>query len=174
MTFSLTRWWGIVRKEFLQLKRDRITFGMVWAFRSSRSCSSAAINTDPKQLPTAVVLADRSEFTRSYLAAMKTSGYFAGRGAARRGGSPAWRAARSVRRQFSADFSPASCVANARRSSSRPMPQTGGTGAALASVRTWRRRSRRPPGAAPLAGAPAPFRRVHKLYNPGIAQSCRG
>jgi len=27
--FSLTRWWGIVLKEFLQLRRDRITFGMV-------------------------------------------------------------------------------------------------------------------------------------------------
>ena len=27
--FSITRWWGIVLKEFLQLRRDRITFGMV-------------------------------------------------------------------------------------------------------------------------------------------------
>src|SRR5262249_5274679 len=34
------------------------------------------INTDPKDLPTAVVAADRSEFTRSYLAAMRTSRYF--------------------------------------------------------------------------------------------------
>lgn len=35
-----------------------------------------AINSDPKHLPTAVVISEQSEFTRSYLAAMKTSGYF--------------------------------------------------------------------------------------------------
>jgi ABC-2 type transport system permease protein len=35
-----------------------------------------AINSDPRNLPTAVIAADRSEFTRSYIAAMKTSGYF--------------------------------------------------------------------------------------------------
>ena len=27
--FSLTRWWSIVLKEFLQLRRDRITFAMI-------------------------------------------------------------------------------------------------------------------------------------------------
>ena len=27
--FSLSRWWGIVLKEFMQLRRDRITFGMI-------------------------------------------------------------------------------------------------------------------------------------------------
>ena len=35
-----------------------------------------AINTDPRNLPTAIIAADRSEFTRSYIAAMKTTGYF--------------------------------------------------------------------------------------------------
>jgi ABC-2 type transport system permease protein len=35
-----------------------------------------AINTDPRNLPTAIIAADRSEFTRSYVAAMKTSRYF--------------------------------------------------------------------------------------------------
>jgi hypothetical protein len=75
--FSVTRWWGIVLKEFLQLKRDRITFGMVVGIPIIQIVLFGyAINTDPKQLPTAVVMADRSEFTRSYLAAMKNSGYF--------------------------------------------------------------------------------------------------
>ena len=27
--FSISRWWSIVRKEFLQLRRDRITFAMI-------------------------------------------------------------------------------------------------------------------------------------------------
>jgi ABC-2 type transport system permease protein len=35
-----------------------------------------AINTDPKNLPTAIIATDSSEFTRSYVAAMKTTGYF--------------------------------------------------------------------------------------------------
>ena len=75
--FSVSRWWGIVLKEFLQLKRDRITFGMVVGIPIIQIVLFGyAINTDPKQLPTAVVMADRSEFTRSYLAAMKNSGYF--------------------------------------------------------------------------------------------------
>ena len=26
---SLRRWWSIVLKEFLQLRRDRVTFGMI-------------------------------------------------------------------------------------------------------------------------------------------------
>ena len=29
--FSVARWWGVVRKEFLQLRRDRITFAMIVA-----------------------------------------------------------------------------------------------------------------------------------------------
>src|SRR5262245_58116699 len=75
--FSVTRWWGIVIKEFLQLRRDRITFGMIVGIPIIQIVLFGyAINTDPKQLPTAVVLGDRSEFTRSYLAAMKLSGYF--------------------------------------------------------------------------------------------------
>jgi ABC-2 type transport system permease protein len=27
-SFSISRWWSIVRKEFLQLRRDRVTFAM--------------------------------------------------------------------------------------------------------------------------------------------------
>ena len=64
-------------KEFLQLKRDRITFGMVVGMPIIQLILFGyAINTDPKHLPTAVVIGEHSEFTRSYLAAMKTSGYF--------------------------------------------------------------------------------------------------
>ena len=75
--FSLSRWWGIVLKEFLQLRRDRITFGMVIGVPIVQLLLFGyAINTDPKHLPTAVVISEHSEFTRSYLAAMKTSGYF--------------------------------------------------------------------------------------------------
>jgi len=76
--FSFTRWWAIVCKEFLQLKRDRVTFGMIVGIPIVQLVLFGyAINTDPRHLPTAVVSADQSEFTRSYIAAMKTTGYFA-------------------------------------------------------------------------------------------------
>ncbi|HTQ72800.1 MAG TPA: ABC transporter permease [Burkholderiales bacterium] len=75
--FSVTRWWGIVLKEFLQLKRDRITFAMVVGMPIIMLIVFGyAINTDPRHLHTAVLRGDQSEFTRSYLAAMRTSGYF--------------------------------------------------------------------------------------------------
>jgi ABC-2 type transport system permease protein len=75
--FSFRRWWGIVLKEFLQLRRDRITFAMIVGMPIVQLILFGyAINTDPRHLPTAVVITEQSEFTRSYVAAMKTSGYF--------------------------------------------------------------------------------------------------
>lgn len=75
--FSLARWWGIVLKEFLQLRRDRITFGMIIGVPIIQlTLFGFAINTDPKHLTTAVIMADHSEFSRSFVAAMKNTGYF--------------------------------------------------------------------------------------------------
>ncbi|OLL30963.1 mannose-1-phosphate guanyltransferase [Burkholderia sp. SRS-W-2-2016] len=75
--FSLTRWWSIVCKEFLQLKRDRITFAMMIGLPIMQmALFGFAINTDPKHLPTAIIAADHSEFTRSFVAAMRNSDYF--------------------------------------------------------------------------------------------------
>jgi len=75
--FSPKRWWGVVLKEFLQLRRDRLTFGMIVGLPIVQLLLFGyAINGDPKHLRTAVVMGDQSEFTRSYLAAMETSGYF--------------------------------------------------------------------------------------------------
>jgi ABC-2 type transport system permease protein len=75
--FSVARWWGIVTKEFLQLKRDRLTFGMIVGMPIIMLIVFGyAINTDPRHLHAAVLRGDQSEFTRSALAAMRTSGYF--------------------------------------------------------------------------------------------------
>ncbi|MBV7485876.1 ABC transporter permease [Bordetella sp. BOR01] len=75
--FSWTRWWSMVRKEFLQLRRDRITFGMIVGIPIMQlALFGYAINTDPKQMPTAVIASDHSEFTRTFMAAMKASDYF--------------------------------------------------------------------------------------------------
>src|SRR6266404_5499640 len=75
--FSVARWWGVVRKEFLQLRRDRVTFAMIIGIPIIQmTLFGFAINTDPKHLPTAVIAADQSEFTRSFIAALRNSDYF--------------------------------------------------------------------------------------------------
>jgi ABC-2 type transport system permease protein len=75
--FAPLRFWGIVCKEFLQLRRDRLTFAMMVAVPIVQmALFGFAINSDPKHLPTAVVAADQSEFTRSLVAAMRNSSYF--------------------------------------------------------------------------------------------------
>ena len=67
----------MVLKEFLQLKRDRITFGMVIGIPLVQlALFGYAINTDPKHMPMAVIAADHSEFTRSFIAAMEQTEYF--------------------------------------------------------------------------------------------------
>jgi ABC-2 type transport system permease protein len=66
-----------VLKEFIQLRRDRITFGMIVGIPIIQmTLFGYAINFDPKHLPTAVIAADHSEFTRSFIAAMRNSEYF--------------------------------------------------------------------------------------------------
>jgi ABC-2 type transport system permease protein len=77
MSFSWSRWVGIIVKEFIQLKRDRLTFGMIIGIPVLQLILFGyAINTDPKRLPTAVLAADSSAYSRTLLAAMQTSGYF--------------------------------------------------------------------------------------------------
>lgn len=75
--FSLSRWLGILVKEFIQLRRDRLTFGMMVGIPLIQlTLFGFAINSDPKHLPTAVVLADPGPFARAYVAAMGNSEYF--------------------------------------------------------------------------------------------------
>ena len=82
--FSISRWLGIVGKEFIQLKRDRLTFGMVVGIPIIQLILFGfAINSDPKHLPTAALIADRSEFWRSILAGLRNTDYFAFIGEAR-------------------------------------------------------------------------------------------
>lgn len=75
--FSFTRWWGIVLKEFLQLRRDRLTLGMIVGLPVVQLLLFGyAINSDPKHMPTALVLGEQSAFTRSVQAALLNSEYF--------------------------------------------------------------------------------------------------
>jgi len=76
-TFSFSRWLGIILKEFIQLKRDRLTFGMVLGIPVLQLLLFGyAINTDPKNLPAAILSRDNSSYTRTLILAMQNSGYF--------------------------------------------------------------------------------------------------
>ena len=75
--FSLSRWLGIVVKEFIQLRRDRLTFGMIVGIPVIQLLLFGfAINSDPKSLPTAVLSQDNSRYARTVTAALQTSSYF--------------------------------------------------------------------------------------------------
>ena len=75
--FSISRWLGIVGKEFIQLKRDRLTFGMIVGIPVMQlTLFGFAINSDPKHLPTAALVADDGQFARSILAALQEQRLF--------------------------------------------------------------------------------------------------
>jgi ABC-2 type transport system permease protein len=76
--FTLHRFLAVVRKEFIQMRRDRMTFGMMVGIPTILLVLFGfAINSDPRHLPTAVIAGDASPFSRSLVAAMQTSEYFA-------------------------------------------------------------------------------------------------
>jgi ABC-2 type transport system permease protein len=173
--FSPARWWSMVRKEFLQLRRDRVTFAMIVGVPIVQlTLFGYAINTDPRHLPTAVIVADRSEFARSFVAALQTSEYFdvigelpddaTGRAALAQGKAqfvvtiPADFSRRLVRGE-----TPALLI---EADASDPTA----TGAAIAAVgqlvQVVARKDLTGP-LAHLAGGRAPFEvRIHRLYNP--------
>ncbi len=75
--FSLARFWAMVVKEFVQMRRDRLTFGMMIGIPLIQLVLFGyAINSDPKHLPTAVVLADNGPQGRTLLYAIRNSSYF--------------------------------------------------------------------------------------------------
>ena len=77
MIGSLKRIRAMVTKEVVQLKRDRITFAtMIMIPLMQLVLFGYAINTTPRDLPTAVLLQETSDLSRSILAALKNTRYF--------------------------------------------------------------------------------------------------
>ncbi len=73
----LRRMRAMVIKEFVQMRRDRMTFAtMIFVPIMQLVLFGYAINTDPKQLPTAVLTRDDGPLTRAVLAAMRNTDYF--------------------------------------------------------------------------------------------------
>lgn len=74
---SWSRFLAILIKEFRQIRRDRLTFAMMVGVPIMQLILFGfAINTDPKHLPLATVIADQSEFSRSFIAGLENSQYF--------------------------------------------------------------------------------------------------
>jgi ABC-2 type transport system permease protein len=73
----LRRTWGMLVKEFIQLRRDRVSFAMIIMIPLVQLVLFGyAINTNPRNLPTAVLLQEQSDLGRSILAALENTKYF--------------------------------------------------------------------------------------------------
>lgn len=68
---------AVLIKEFIQLTRDRLTYAMILVMPIVQLLLFGyAINNDPRELPTAVLVQDQGPMARSTLSALVNSGYF--------------------------------------------------------------------------------------------------
>ncbi|MBF0260595.1 MAG: ABC transporter permease [Magnetococcales bacterium] len=75
--FSWYRLRAMMFKEFIQMRRDRLTFAMMVMIPMVQLILFGfAINSDPRNLPTAILDRDHGPFGRSLMAQMQASGYF--------------------------------------------------------------------------------------------------
>jgi ABC-2 type transport system permease protein len=178
--FTWPRFLAVLIKEFVQMRRDRLTFAMMIGVPIMQLVLFGfAINTDPKALPAAVVSAESSVFSRSFVRALENTGYF--RIVAQpRTVDEADRLIADGEVQFvlhlPEDFS------RRIQRGERPVvlveadaTDPAATGNAISALQTLNATALDRDLAGPLAGArasPAPFEiRVHKRYNPdGITQ----
>src|SRR6516162_7850711 len=71
------RTFAMLIKEFIQLRRDRVSFGMIVMIPLVQlMLFGYAINTNPRHLPTAVLLQEQSDLSRSILSALVNTDYF--------------------------------------------------------------------------------------------------
>ena len=71
------RSYAMVVKEFIQLRRDRVSFAMIVMIPVMQLLLFGyAINTTPRNLPTAVLLQEDSDLSRSILKALENTAYF--------------------------------------------------------------------------------------------------
>ncbi len=74
---ALMRAWAMLVKEFVQLRRDRLTFStMIFIPVVQLLLFGYAINTSPRNLPTAVLVYEDNDLTRSVIAALSNTSYF--------------------------------------------------------------------------------------------------
>jgi len=75
--FSLRRFLALLRKEWIQVRRDKFTLQMVVALPIMQLfLFGYAINANPKHLPTGLLVAEPSKYERTLVAALRNSGYY--------------------------------------------------------------------------------------------------
>jgi len=75
--WSWRRLAALIRKEFIHLRRDKVTLAMIVSIPTMQLILFGyAINVTPKQLPTAMLVQDHSVFSRSFIGSLKATGYF--------------------------------------------------------------------------------------------------
>jgi ABC-2 type transport system permease protein len=75
--FSFARLGALLAKEFIQMRRDRITFAMMLGVPLMQLVLFGyAINNDPKSLPAALVVTSNDHYTRAMVSALQMTGYY--------------------------------------------------------------------------------------------------
>jgi ABC-type multidrug transport system permease subunit len=75
--FSFRRFLAVLRKEWIQVRRDPFTLRMIIALPVMQLfLFGYAINADPKHLPTGLLAVDHSKYERTLVAALKNTGYY--------------------------------------------------------------------------------------------------
>jgi ABC-2 type transport system permease protein len=162
------------------MRRDRLTFAMMVGIPIVQLIIfGAAINPDPKRLPTAVVSADHSQLTRTLVSAFQSSGYFALAAPYAADGEASRLLARGevqfvlrIPANFTSDVirgeRPALLL---EADASDPVTISNALGAVNEIVERALKRELKGAFAARGSGPPAVELRIHRHYNPeGIAQ----
>lgn len=75
--FSLARLNALLAKEFIQMRRDRVTFAMMLGVPLMLLVLFGfAINNDPKGLPAALLAMSSDQYSRAMVAALENTGYY--------------------------------------------------------------------------------------------------
>jgi ABC-2 type transport system permease protein len=75
--FSFARLGALLIKEFIQMRRDRITFAMMLGVPLMQLVLFGyAINNDPKALPAALLATSNDQYTRAIVSALENTGYY--------------------------------------------------------------------------------------------------
>jgi ABC-2 type transport system permease protein len=75
-SFSFSRMFAVLRKEFFQMRRDPISMGMMFTLPILQLILFGfAINTNPKHLPAALMSSDNSVLTRTFVRAVTNTDY---------------------------------------------------------------------------------------------------
>jgi len=178
--FAFHRFIAVLMKEFVQMRRDRLTFAMMIGVPVMQLVLFGyAINMDPKALPVAVVSADASPFSRSLVRSLENTGYFKVVAQPQRLADAEHMLAQGeiqfllqIPEDFSRRLQRGERAMVLVEADATDPAATGNAIAALAQVGITGLDHDLTGGLAALKARPAPFEiRVHKRYNPeGITQ----